>query len=223
MPTDITHSCIKFSLDDVVDDCDVIYHSRVHGSCSNHGPFADLDLMMGYDRSSQEYTPLPIPAQLTVQSSGIPGDSLGVFSTGFITKGVRMGPYEGRRIPVDEGEVASNTAYAWEVISRVYKYTCHWHMYLLYRTYCSHTVHTHMYSGAASHMMSRNTYMWQRIKSGYLGFIPAFTQNFSKNLLVILSYIVTGFLSGGARGSIHPLSRIGHCAINSHSVCWRLC
>jgi len=86
-----------FVLDDVVDDCEVIYHSRVHGS-------------------SQEYTPLPIPAQLTVQSSGIAGDPLGVFSTVVIAKGVRMGPYEGRRIPVEEGDLASNMAYAWEVI-----------------------------------------------------------------------------------------------------------
>ncbi len=92
-----------------------MYHDRISGNCSNHGPFVELDLGAGYDSGSLEYTPLPIPAQFTLHSSGIPGDPFGVFSTVFIGKGVRMGPYDGRRIPVEELGPTNNLSYAWEV------------------------------------------------------------------------------------------------------------
>ena len=109
----------------VTDDCDIMYHNRIHGTCSNHGSFTELDPMVGYDSASLKYTPLPVPAQLTLQSSSIPGEALGVFSTVFISKGVRMGPYEGRRISKEDVDENSSIAYAWEVIPLVGKVFYH--------------------------------------------------------------------------------------------------
>lgn len=99
----------------VCDDCDLVYHERTRGTCSIHGSFSELDPTVGYDQASLTYTPLPVPAELTLRASLVPGAGLGVFSTVFISKGVRMGPYEGRRIASEEVEEHHNIAYAWEV------------------------------------------------------------------------------------------------------------
>lgn len=73
-----------------------------------------------YDQASLTYTALPVPAQLTVKPSLIPGAGLGVFATTFISEGVKMGPYEGKRVNMEEVGNFYNTAYAWEVREILY-------------------------------------------------------------------------------------------------------
>ena len=87
-----------------------------HGECPMHGPLSELDPTAGYDQASLAYTHLPVPAELTVRPSLIPGVGLGVFSTTFISKGVRVGPYKGKMVMRD----FYNTAYAFEVRSSVF-------------------------------------------------------------------------------------------------------
>ena len=78
----------------VCDDCNELYHG-VH---TVHGPLSELDPTAGDDQASLVYTQLPVPAQLTVRPSVIPGAGLGVFAVSRIKKGVRVGPYEGRKV-----------------------------------------------------------------------------------------------------------------------------
>ena len=95
----------------VCDDCNTQYL----GDCPVHGPLSELQTSVGYDRASMTYTQVPVPVEVTVKPSSIPGAGLGVFSTTTIKKRVRMGPYEGEKISgSDKGELC-NTAYAWEV------------------------------------------------------------------------------------------------------------
>ena len=80
-----------------------------------HGPLSELDPTAGDDQASLVYTQLPVPAQLTVRPSVIPGTGLGVFAVSRINKGVRVGPYEGRKVAREDMGDLYNTAYAWEV------------------------------------------------------------------------------------------------------------
>ena len=71
-----------------------------------------------------------MPAQLTVRPSVIPGAGLGVFAVSLINKGVRVGPYEGRKLARDDMGELNKTACAW-VVSAVY---LHHHLSVL-KTY----------------------------------------------------------------------------------------
>ena len=82
----------------VCDDCNMLYH----GECPVHGPLSELDPTAGYDQASLAYTQLPVPAQLTVRPSPIPGAEQGVFATTFISKGFRVGPYVAETVDEDE-------------------------------------------------------------------------------------------------------------------------
>ena len=82
-----------------------------------HGPLSELDLTAGYDQASITYTQLQVPAQLTVRPSGIPGTGLGIFAVSCINKGIRVGPYEGRKVPQEDVGELHNMAYAWQVSS----------------------------------------------------------------------------------------------------------
>ena len=93
------------------EDCDEIYH----GDCPQHGPLLTLDSQNGFDECSKQYTSLPVPSELTVKPSTIPGAGLGVFATHFIPRGVRFGPYEGERVPTSEIAENIDTHYMWEV------------------------------------------------------------------------------------------------------------
>ena len=73
-----------------------------------------LDIANGCDQASLAHTPLPVPAELTVRPSLLFGVGLGVFATTFISKGVKMGPYVGKRVNLEDvGD--ERTAYAWQV------------------------------------------------------------------------------------------------------------
>ena len=93
------------------DDCDKKYH----GDCPVHGPLSGLDLTAGYDQASITYTQLPVPVQLTVRPSGIPGAGLGIFAVSLINKGIRVGPYEGRKVFQENVGDIQNMAYTWQV------------------------------------------------------------------------------------------------------------
>ena len=67
------------------------------------------------DQDALTHTQLPVPSPLTVKRSSIAGAGLGVFTKQFIPKGVRVGPYEGRRVDKEDMGDLQNTAYAWEV------------------------------------------------------------------------------------------------------------
>ena len=95
----------------VCDDCNSLYH----GDCPVHGPLKQLSSSASYDLSSLTYTNLPVPAQLTIRPSSIPNAGLGTFANQFIPRGVRLGPYEGRRVSkLDMGDI-KDTQYVWEV------------------------------------------------------------------------------------------------------------
>ncbi len=97
----------------VCDDCNALHH----GDCPVHGPLKLLDESTGLDQVSRAHTPLPVPCPLTVKPSSITGARLGVFTTQFIPKGVRMGPYGGgKRVDKEDmGDDLQQTSYAWEV------------------------------------------------------------------------------------------------------------
>ena len=50
-----------------------------------------------------------------MKRSCIPGAGLGVFAKSFIPRGIRVGPYEGKRVDKQDMGDVSDTAYAWEV------------------------------------------------------------------------------------------------------------
>ena len=95
----------------VCDDCNMLYY----GECPEHGPLSELDPSAGYNQASLAYTQLPIPAQLTVKPSLIPGAGLGVFATTFISKGVQIGPYKGKIVDKDDMGDLHNSANVCEV------------------------------------------------------------------------------------------------------------
>ena len=95
----------------VGDDFNELYH-REHPV---HSPLSELDPTAGDDQASLVNTQLPVPAQLTVRPSVIPGAGLGVFAVSRINKCVRIGPYEGRKVAREDMGDLYNTAYAWEV------------------------------------------------------------------------------------------------------------
>ena len=57
---------------------------------------------------------MSIPSQVTVKPSSRPGAGLGVFAQQMIPRGVKVGPYVGRRVPAGEVE-EKDTSYIWEV------------------------------------------------------------------------------------------------------------
>ena len=72
----------------------------------------ELDPKAGEDQASLTYTQLPVPAELTVKTSGIPGAELGVFANQLIPRNVKMGPFEGKKVEEEEVE---DVSCAWEV------------------------------------------------------------------------------------------------------------
>ena len=58
---------------------------------------------------------LQVPAQLTVKTSSIPGAGLGVFASQGIARGVKFGPYVGKKVPASHVDEDANTSYMWEV------------------------------------------------------------------------------------------------------------
>ena len=64
---------------------------------------------------------MSIPSQVTVKPSSRPGAGLGVFAQQMIPRGVKVGPYVGRKVPVGEVEEDTDTSYMWEVYIILYR------------------------------------------------------------------------------------------------------
>ena len=96
----------------VCEDCEEIHH----GDCPVHGPLLTLDPSSSHDEASLQYTTVFVPSELTVKPSKIANAGLGVFATQFIPRGVRFGPYEGRRVLKEELTKGEDTSYMWEVL-----------------------------------------------------------------------------------------------------------
>ena len=58
---------------------------------------------------------IAVPAEVSVRRSAIPDAGLGVVARQFIPRGVKVGPYEGRRVGSREMEDENDTSYMWEV------------------------------------------------------------------------------------------------------------
>ena len=56
-----------------------------------------------------------------MKPSSIHGAGLGVFAQQMIPRGVNVGPYVGRRVPVGEVEEDTDTSYMWEVYIILYR------------------------------------------------------------------------------------------------------
>lgn len=56
-----------------------------------------------------------MPTQLRIDTSTIPGQSFGVFSSSWIKQGTKMGPFTGRIISIDE-PIKHHTKFMWEVL-----------------------------------------------------------------------------------------------------------
>lgn len=67
------------------------------------------------DAPSLSYTELPVPVELTVKPSGIPGGRLGVFANIPIPMSAEMGPYQGRKLKQEDMNEIFNNDFAWEV------------------------------------------------------------------------------------------------------------
>lgn len=78
----------------------------------DHSTLSELNPKAGVDQASLTYTQLPVPAELTVKASKIPGAGLGVFANQLIPRNVKLGPLKGKRV---EEKEAGKVSYAWEV------------------------------------------------------------------------------------------------------------
>ncbi len=61
---------------------------------------------------------MPLPKQIEIGPSTIPGEKLGVFSTMWIKEGTQMGPYTGRVMPIDKLDMKQLNNFVWEVRSK---------------------------------------------------------------------------------------------------------
>lgn len=56
-----------------------------------------------------------LPEGLTLKPSGIPGVGMGVWTTVVIQPGIKMGPFEGKIIPIEKMGEEKDTSLLWEV------------------------------------------------------------------------------------------------------------
>ena len=87
-----------------------------YGDCPEHGPLQIIDDRTEKGNSNLSSAVASLPAVLKIDQSSIPGAGLGVFSTSEIPKGVRFGPYKGKRIGWEHITDETNTSYMWEVL-----------------------------------------------------------------------------------------------------------
>lgn len=56
-----------------------------------------------------------LPECLEIKCSRIPNAGKGVYSKSLIPKGVRFGPYVGKKVKMEDIDEETNTSYMWEV------------------------------------------------------------------------------------------------------------
>ena len=89
-----------------------------YGDCPVHGPLQIIEDRHEGERdiyASLTAAVASLPIVLTIRKSSIPGAGLGVFSNSQIPKGVRFGPYKGKKTGWEHITKETNTTYMWEV------------------------------------------------------------------------------------------------------------
>lgn len=87
-----------------------------YGDCPVHGPLQIIDDRTEKENSNLSSAVASLPSLLKISQSSIPEAGLGVFSTSEIPKGVRFGPYKGKKIGWEHITDETNTSYMWEVV-----------------------------------------------------------------------------------------------------------
>ena len=86
-----------------------------YGDCPVHGPLQIIADKTMEENSNFSSAVASLPSVLKISQSSIPGAGLGVFSASEIPKGVRFGPYKGKKIGWEHISDETNTSYMWEV------------------------------------------------------------------------------------------------------------
>ncbi|XP_078361042.1 histone-lysine N-methyltransferase PRDM9-like [Oculina patagonica] len=87
-----------------------------YGDCPVHGPLQIIEDRTQEGNSNLSSAVASLPTVLERSNSSIPGAGLGVFSTAEIPKGVRFGPYKGKKIGWQHITDKTNTSYMWEIV-----------------------------------------------------------------------------------------------------------
>ena len=87
-----------------------------YGDCPEHGPLQIIEDRNGGENTSLTAAVASLPTVLTIRQSSIPEAGLGVFSNSQISKGVRFGPYKGKKTGWEHITKETNTSYMWEVL-----------------------------------------------------------------------------------------------------------
>ena len=87
-----------------------------YGDCPVHGPLQVIVDRTMEGNSNLSSAVASLPPVLKISQSSIPGAGLGVFSASEIPKGVRFGPYKGKKIGWEHISDETNTSYMWEVV-----------------------------------------------------------------------------------------------------------
>ena len=85
------------------------------GNCPVHGPLQIIVDETMEENSNLSSAVASLPPVLKISQSSIPGAGSGVFSASEIPKGVRFGPYKGKKIGREHISDETNTSYMWEV------------------------------------------------------------------------------------------------------------
>ena len=101
--------CFFFCL--VCEECQDLHY----GDCPVHGPLQAIADKTVEGNPNLSAAVASLPPVLKISQSSIPGAGLGVFSASEIPKGVRFGPYKGKKIGWEHISDETNTSYMWEV------------------------------------------------------------------------------------------------------------
>ena len=86
-------------------------------SCPVCGPLQPLPSEVhGSRKGHSVHTTLPLPPEIKIKESVIPGAGMGAFSRSFIPKGTRIGPYTGEILNFNEIDGETDTSYMWEIV-----------------------------------------------------------------------------------------------------------
>ena len=75
-----------------------------------------LSELHGSRKGHSVHTSLPLPPEIKIKKSVIPGAGMGAFSRTFIPKGTRIGPYTGEILNLDKIDGETDTSYMWEIV-----------------------------------------------------------------------------------------------------------
>ena len=105
-----------------------------YGDCPVHGPLQIIVDKTTEGNSNLSYAAASLPSILKINQSSIPGAGLGVFSASEIPKGVRFGPYKGKKIRWEHISDETNTSYMWEVTFYYTIVMCYGNVMMMYNS-----------------------------------------------------------------------------------------